>query len=233
MITYLIIISRYEELFWCHENQHNTCQGLWYKGTETEILLVTLNELENFKMKAFHLLFVSLAGLYLKTHKHTVEFISQVCSWAFNNPRGSFLNVLRGIFEQTIKTAQIKCCKTRTVFEQLKSKQASYKPPLETSFGPTKKYQIVFLAAESVPRLRMTDWAWLSDQTAQPWHTHKINLRLSIFCLVTENTAEAAAAYITSVTQVTAVTKELLRPDWFNWSYRGQLWVNYTVCTWL
>lgn len=58
------------------------------------------------------------------------------------------------------------------MFEQLKANRLPINHVWTLLLDLPKKYRIVFLAAESVPRLRMTDWAWLSDQTAQPWHIH-------------------------------------------------------------
>lgn len=119
--------SSSEELFPCCENQHNTSQELNMKLClesisfhmvlmESETLRCLWNKLEDTKMKAFHLLFVSLVGLYLKTH--TQKSLSH----------GSVHGLLTFLMdhssmslEQTIKTAQIKCCKTQTVFEQLKA----------------------------------------------------------------------------------------------------------------
>lgn len=84
----------------------------------------------------------------------------------------------------------------------------------------TGKIGSVFSAAESVPRLRMTDWAWVGDQTAQAPDAHaKAIWQQSLFCLVKENTE--GLAYVTSVAMVTSVTKHFLRFDWLIWSYSG------------
>lgn len=111
-----------------------------------------------------------------------------------------------------------------TMFEQLKANKLpiNHVWKLGLDVEKKKRYWTVFLAAESVPWLRMTDWAWLSDQTTQPWHTHthKINLRRSLFCLVKER-KKPAPAYITrypgnggdeTISRFWLVKLELLKP---------------------
>lgn len=109
------------------------------------------------------------------------------------------------------------------MFEQLKANKLPINHVWKLGLDVEKKrYWTVFLAAESVPWLRMTDWAWLSDQTTQPWHTHthKINLRRSLFCLVKER-KKPAPAYITrypgnggdeTISRFWLVKLELLKP---------------------
>lgn len=80
----------------------------------------------------------------------------------------------------------MKCCKIQIVFEQLKANRLPINHVWKLCLDLPKKYRIVFLAAESVPQLRMTDWAWLSDQTAQPWHTHTQNQSQTVSFLLSQ-----------------------------------------------
>lgn len=78
------------------------------------------------------------------------------------------------------------------------------------------------------------DWLSMTQWSNSPGlkHTHKINLRLSLFCLVKENTTAPAATppYITSAALATSLMKELIPSDWFKLELQAwQVIVSHTL----
>lgn len=142
---------------------------------------------------------------------------------AFNGPRGSFLGALGSILDKQEKKKppqqpQWSVVKQETLFEQLKANRLPINPRLDAPFGRLKKWPRCCLSRRICSWLRMNDRAWGSDQTVHArTHAHT-NPRLSLFCLVKENTPAAVLSYITAVASATALTKEWLCSDWLSWS---------------